>query len=61
MRENARRIIRARNEDLPMEKRMSNLEGPFCISVVVKELLRREGWHLLEDTIGTVLCSHRTR
>ena len=52
MRENARRIIRARNEDLPVEKRTANLEGPFCVSVVLKELLKREGRHLL-DMIAT--------
>ena len=52
MRENARRIIRARNEELPVEKRMANLEGAFCVSVVAKELLKREGRHLL-DIIAT--------
>ena len=31
MQENARRIIRARNEELPMGKRMSNLEGPLIV------------------------------
>ena len=43
MQENARRIIRARNEELPMGKRMSNLEGPFCVWVALKKLMKREG------------------
>ena len=43
MQENARRIIRARNEELPMGKRMSNLEGPFRVWVVLKKLMKREG------------------
>ena len=48
MQENARKIIRARNERLPVGKRMANLEGAFRVSVVLKELLKREGRHLLE-------------
>ena len=28
-------------EDLPVEQRMANLEAPFCVSVVLKELMRR--------------------
>ena len=54
MQENARKIIRARNERLPVGKRMANLEGPFRVSVAVKELLKREGRHLLDmiDTGG---------
>ena len=43
MQENARRIIRARNEELPMGKRMTNLEGPFCVWVALKKLMKREG------------------
>ena len=42
MEENARRIIRARNEELPMGKRMTNVEGPFRVWVVLKELMKRE-------------------
>ena len=45
MQENARRIIRARNERLPVGKRMANLEGAFRVSVAAKELLKREGRH----------------
>ena len=52
MQENARKIIRARNERLPVGKRMANLEGAFRVSVVAKELLKREGRHLL-DMIAT--------
>ena len=43
MQENARRIIRARNEELPMGKRMTNLQGPFCVWVALKKLMKREG------------------
>ena len=43
MQENARRIIRARNEELPMGKRMTNLEGPFRVWVALKKLMKREG------------------
>ena len=43
MRENARKIIRARNEELPVGKRMANLEGPFCVWVALKKLMKREG------------------
>ena len=31
MEENARRIIRARNEELPMGKQMTNLGGVLCV------------------------------
>ena len=41
--ENAQMIIRARNEELPVGKRIANLEGPFSVSVILKELMRREG------------------
>ena len=41
MGEHARSIMRARNEDLPVEQRMANLEAPLCVSVVPKELMRR--------------------
>ena len=36
MQENARRIIRARNEELAVGKRMTNLEGPFRVWVALK-------------------------
>ena len=52
MQENARRIIRARNEELPMGKRMANLEGPFRVWVVLKKLMKREG-RQPEDKIAT--------
>ena len=48
MRENLRMIIRARNSELPEEKRIPNLEGPFCVWVALKELLKREGRHPLD-------------
>ena len=35
-----------------MEKRMTNLEGAFRVGVVLKELLKREGRHLM-DIIAT--------
>ena len=40
-----RNVIRARNERLPPEKQMAKelLAGPFCVAIVLKELLRREG------------------
>ena len=60
MQENARRIIRARNERLPAGKRMSNLERPFRVSVVLKELLRREGRQQQPpDAIATGGCSRQ--
>ena len=43
MQENARRIIRARNEELPMDQPLANLEGPFCVWVELKKLMIREG------------------
>ena len=52
MQENARRIIRARNEELPMGKRMTNLEGPFRVWVALKKLMKREG-RQPEDKIAT--------
>ena len=47
-----RNTIRTRNEDLPMGKRMANLEGPFCVTVIVRDLMKREGRHP-GDLIGT--------
>ena len=55
MQENARRIIRARNEELPMGKRMTNLEGPFRVWVALKKLMKREG-RQPEDMIATGGC-----
>ena len=52
MQENARRIIRARNEELPMGKRMTNLEGPFRVWVALKKLMKREG-RQPDDMIAT--------
>jgi kelch-like protein 12 len=48
MQEYARTIIRARNEKLPEGKRIANLQGPFSVSEVYKELLQREGRHPLD-------------
>ena len=45
MQENARRAIRARNDRLLVGRRMLNLEGAFCVGVVLKELLKREERH----------------
>lgn len=47
-----RDAIRARNDDVPLGRRMANLQRPFCVSAVLKELLKREGRHLL-DIIAT--------
>lgn len=52
MQRSMRNVIRARNEKLAVAQRMANLEGPFCVCVVHKELLRREGCQH-EDIIGT--------
>jgi hypothetical protein len=52
MRENLRMIIMARNSELSEEKRIPNLERPFCVWVALKELLKREGRHPL-DIIAT--------
>jgi N-acetylneuraminic acid mutarotase len=52
MQENARKIIKVRNQFLPVGKRMANLEGAFSVSVVLKKLLQREGLYPL-DIIAT--------
>ena len=48
IRNSLRMMIRTRNQQLPFEKQMTNLEGPFRVWVILKELLKREGRHPLE-------------
>ena len=48
MQENARRIIRARNEELPMGKRVTNLEGPFRVWVTLRGLCLWLQWPNIE-------------
>ena len=52
MEKNLRNIIRARNEMLPVGKRMANLDGDFTVCKVYKILLQREGRYPL-DIIAT--------
>ena len=52
MPENVRKVIRARNDKMPEGKRLKNLEGPFCVCHMFKQLLKREGRYPL-DMVAT--------
>ncbi len=52
MQTSLRNVIRARNEMLPVGKRMANLDGDFTVCKVYKKLLQREGRYL-QDIIAT--------
>ena len=65
MQTSLRNVIRARNEELPVEKRMANLEGAFTVWEVYKKLLKCEGrqpddiiatgGYVVEQTVNTVM------
>ena len=55
MQTSLRNVIRARSEKLPVEQRITNLGGEFCVCVAHKELLRRER-RQPEDLIATGGC-----
>jgi N-acetylneuraminic acid mutarotase len=52
MQEIARRIIRVRNNKLPADKQLLHLNEKFCVSVIAKELLKREGYHKVMVVTG---------